>query len=310
MRAAVVQEFGGPEVVQVVDVPTPEAGPGEVLVKVLGASVNFADVMVRKGLSVQYGATAPRAQFGLGADVAGTVAALGDGVTAFAVGDAVVGTQERLDRPLGPQAEYVVLEAWALAPAPVGHDLVHAATLGLNATTADQALDALDLQPGQWLLVSGAAGGIGLFAVELARLRGLRVIAQAGAGDEELVRAAGAEVLVTRDEDLVPTVRRLVPGGVDGAVDAANLAAGTADAVRHGGAFVSLLNSAPQARREVRMTNLAWHSDGERLAKLAAYAGAGLISLRVDRTYPLEDVVQAHEALAAGGLRGRIVLTP
>ncbi len=136
------------------------------------------------------------------------------------------------------------------------------------------------------------------------------MIAQADAGDEKLVRDAGAELFVARDEDLVPAVRRLIPGGVDGAVDAANLAAGAADAVRHGGAFVSLLHSAPQARRQVRMANLAWYTDAERLAKLAAYAGAGLISLRVARTYPLERVGDAHEALAGGGLRGRIVLVP
>ncbi|WP_327729380.1 NADP-dependent oxidoreductase [Streptomyces sp. NBC_00487] len=242
--------------------------------------------------------------------MAGTVAALGEGVTRFAVGDAVLGTQERLDRPLGTQAQYVVLEDGELAPAPSGTDLVHLATVGLNATTADQALDALALEPGQWLLVSGAAGGVGLFTVELARLRGLRVIAQAGPADEKLVLEAGAQLFVSRDDDLVPTVRRLVPGGVDGAVDAANLAAGAADAVRHGGAFVSLLNSAPMARRQVRMTNMAWHTDAERLAKLAAYAGAGLISLRVARTYPLEQIAQAHQALAEGGLRGRIVLVP
>ncbi|MFD5540261.1 NADP-dependent oxidoreductase [Streptomyces sp. NPDC127079] len=310
MRAAVVTEFGGPEVLQIVEVPTPAPGPGEVLVEVAGASVNFADVMVRAGLNVQYGATAARGQFGLGTDVAGTVAALGAGVTKFAIGDAVVGTQERLDRPLGTQAEYVVLEDWELASAPAGTDLVQLATVGLNATTADQALDALALEPGQWLLVSGAAGGVGFFAVELARLRGLRVVAQAGSTDEKLVLEAGAELFVSRDEDLVPTVRRLVPGGVDGAIDAANMAAGTADAVRHGGAFVSLLNSAPQARRQVRTTNLAWHTDGERLTKLAAFAGAGLISLRVAKTFPLEQIADAHQALAAGGLRGRIVLVP
>ncbi|ELP70932.1 NADP-dependent oxidoreductase [Streptomyces turgidiscabies] len=310
MRAAVVREFGGPEVIEIVEVATPEPGPGEVLVKVAGASVNFADVMTRTGLTVQYGATGPREQFGLGADVAGTVAALGEGVTKFAVGDAVVGTQERLDRPWGTQADYVVLEDWELAPAPRGTDLVQLAAFGLNATTADQALDALALEPGQWLLVSGAAGGVGLLTVELARLRGLKVIAQAGPADEKLVLQAGAQLFVSRDDDLVPTVRRLVPGGVDGAVDAANLAAGAADAVRHGGAFVSLLNSAPQARREVRMTNLAWHTDAERLAKLAAYAGAGLISLRVAKTYSLKQIAEAHRALAEGGLRGRIVLVP
>ncbi|MDX3733409.1 NADP-dependent oxidoreductase [Streptomyces caniscabiei] len=310
MRAAVVREFGGPEAIEVVEVATPEPGPGEVLVRVAGATVNFADVMTRTGLTVQYGATPVRPQFGLGTDVAGTVAALGGGVTRFAVGDPVLGTQERLDRPLGTQADYVVLEEWELAPAPDGIDLVHLATVGLNATTADQALDASALEPGQWLLVSGAAGGVGLFTVELARLRGLNVIAQAGPGDEKLVLQAGAQLFVSRDDDLVPTVRRLVPGGVHGAVDAANLAVGAVDAVRHGGAFVSLLNSAPQSRREVRMTDLTWHTDAGRLAKLAAYAGAGLISLRVAKTYPLERIADAHRALAEGGLRGRIVLVP
>ncbi|AGZ40808.1 alcohol dehydrogenase zinc-binding domain-containing protein [Actinoplanes friuliensis DSM 7358] len=305
-----VTKFGGPEVLQVIEVPTPEPGPGEVLVKVAGASVNNADVMVRTGINVQYGATGAREQFGLGTDVAGTVAAVGEGVTKFRAGDAVVRTQERLDRPLGTQAEYVLLEPWELAPAPAGVDLVQLATLGLNATTADQALDTLGLKRGDWLLVTGAAGAVGLYAVELARVRGLRVVAQANADDEPLLRAAGAELFVTRDEDLVPTVRRLVPGGVHGAIDAANLAAGAADAVRHGGAFVSLLNAAPMPRREVTMTNMAWHTDPDRLAKLAAFAGAGLISLRVARTFPLEQVVDAHEALAAGGLRGRIVLVP
>jgi NADPH:quinone reductase-like Zn-dependent oxidoreductase len=310
MRAAVVREFGGPEVLQVIEVPTPEPGPDEVLVAVAGATVAFADVMVRTGMNVQYGATGPRGQFGLGADVAGTVAAVGSAVTRFQVGQAVLGTQERLDRALGTQAEYVLLEEWELAPAPDGVDLVQLATVGLNGTTADQALDVLDLAPGQWLLVTGAAGGVGLLATELARLRGLRVLAHAGAADEDTVRAAGAELFVPRGEDLVATVRRLVPGGVHGALDAANLAAGAADAVRHGGAFVSLLNSAPMARRQVRMTNLAWHTDAERLAKLAGYAAAGVISLRVARTRSLAEIAQAHADLAAGGLRGRVVLVP
>ncbi|MEU2336964.1 NADP-dependent oxidoreductase [Streptomyces sp. NPDC006654] len=310
MRAAVVRKFGGPEALEVVEVTTPEAGRGEVLVKVAGASVNFADVMVREGLNVKYGAVAQRDQYGLGADVAGTVAAIGEGVTQYAVGDRVVGTQERVDRELGTQADYVLLKDWELAPAPAGTDLVQLAALGLNATTADQALDALALEPGQWVLVTGAAGGVGLYTLELARLRSLRVVAQAGAGDEELVRKAGAELFVSREEDLVPVVLALVPGGVDGVIDAANMAAGAADAVRHGGAFVSLLNSAPMARRQVRMTNLAWHTDGERLAKLAAFAGTGLLTLRVSRTFPLEEIAEAHRALAEGGLRGRLVLVP
>lgn len=310
MRAVVVEEFGGPEAVRTIEVPVPEPGPGEVLVRVAGASVNFADVIVRSGLNVQYGATAARPRFGLGADLAATVERVGDDVTAFAPGDHVIGTQERIDVPLGPQAEFAVLESWALAPLPDSVDLVSAATIGLNGTTADEALDVLDLAPGEWLLVSGAAGAVGLYAVELAQLRGLRVIAQAKDADEDLLRQAGAEHFMPRREDLVPTVRRLVPGGVHGAIDAANLAAGTADAVRHGGSFVSLLNSAPQARRGITMTNLAWWTDAERLAKLTALASTGRISLRVARTFSFDEAAEAHRVLEAGGLRGRIVLVP
>ncbi|WP_256252186.1 zinc-binding dehydrogenase [Streptomyces sp. yr375] len=235
---------------------------------------------------------------------------LGAGVTRFAVGDAVVGTQERLDRALGTQADYVLLEEWEIAPAPAGVDLVELATLGLNGTTADQALGALALESGQWLLVTGAAGGVGLFVVELARLQGIRVIAQAGPADEQLALDAGAELFVSRAEDLVPTVRRLVPGGVHGAIDAANLAAGAADAVRHGGGFASLLNSAPMSRREVTMTNLTWHTDAGRLEQLAKHAAEGKLSLRVAKTYPLDRIGDAHRRLDEGGLRGRIVLVP
>jgi len=310
MRAVVVKEFGGPEALVIIDTPVPSPGLGEVLIKVGAAAINPADVMVRVGALVQYGAAVPQAQFGVGADVAGVVAALGEGVRAFAVGDTVVGLQERADLPLGAQAEYMVLEEWAVAPAPAGATMAEASTLPLNATTADQALDTLDLAPGQWLLVTGAAGAVGGFAVELAVLRGLRVVAQAGAADEELVRGFGAELFVSRDEPLSATVRQLVPGGVDGALDAANQGVAASDAVRHGGAFVSLLNAAPQARRAMRTHNVAYHSDGARLARLSALAGAGRLSLRVAATYPFEEAAQAHRVLAGGGVRGRLVLVP
>ncbi len=311
MRAVVVKEFGGPEVLAIIDTPAPSPGPGEVLIKVGAAAVNPADVaFVRSGANVRYGAAAPQAQFGVGLDVAGVVEALGEGVRAFAVGDVVVGLQERVDLPLGAQAEYMVLEEWAIAPAPAGATMAEASTLPLNATTADQALDALDLAPGQWLLVTGAAGAVGGFAIELAVMHGLRVVAQAGAADEEVVRGFGAELFVLRDAPLATTVRQIVPGGVDGTLDAANQGVAAFEAVRHGGAFVSLLNAAPQARRATRTYNVAFHSDGARLAKLSALAGAGRLSLRVAATYPLEEVAQAHKALEGGGVRGRLVLIP
>lgn len=310
MRAVVVRQFGGPEAVQVVQAPVPRPGPGEVRVKVAAAAVNPADVMVRTGALVQYGAAAPAEQYGLGIDVAGTIDAVGDGVRGWAVGDEVVGLQERQDLPTLGQAEYAVLEAWAVAPAPAGVSAEQAATLPLNGTSADQALDLLDLAPGQWLLVTGAAGGVGSLAIELAVSRGLRVVAQAGPDDEALVRGLGAELFVARAAPLGPTVRQVLPGGVDGVLDAAQAGIAAADAVAHGGSYVSLLLQAPGARRGMRMHNLAYHTDGSRLARLSALAGAGRLTLRVAQTFSFEDAPRAHEVLAAGGLRGRLVLVP
>ncbi len=310
MRAVVVKEFGGPEALTLIDTPVPVPGPGEVLVRVAAAGVNPTDMMARVGAYVQFGAAVTADQYGAGVDVAGTVESIGDGVFAVSVGDAVIGLQERLDRPLSTYADYVVLEQWELAPAPTGASMAEAATLPLNATTADQALDTLSLGFGQWLLVTGAGGAVGGFAVELARLRGLRVIAQAGANDEQLVARLGAQLFVPRDVPLGPAVRQLIPGGANGVIDAANVGVGAMDAVAHGGAYVSLLNAAPQARRDIRATNMAYHADGARLLKLSAFASAGKLTLRVAKTYPLEQATAAHEHLAQGGLRGRLILEP
>lgn len=310
MRAVVVRAFGGPDALLIIETAAPSPGAGEVVVKVHAAPIHPTDVLVRTGAYVKFGATLPQEQFGMGVDFAGTVASLGDGVRGFAVGDAVIGLQERIDLPLGAHAEYIVVDAWALAPLPSGSSMAEAATLPLNATTADQGLAALDLKRGEWLLVTGAAGALGGFAVELGVVRGLRVVAQASAADETLVRGMGAELFVPRDAPLAATVRALVPGGVDGAIDAANLGVAAANAVRHGGAFASFLNSAPQARRAMRTVNVAYHSDGARLTELSALAAAGHLTLRVAATYPLEDVLAAHRAFEAGGVRGRLVLLP
>ena len=310
MRAVVVKEFGGPEVLQVVQAQVPEPGTGEVLVKVKAAGVNPTDAMQRLGAYVQYGAAVAAEQIGAGVDLAGTVEAVGEGVFSVTVGDEVIGLQERLDRPLSAYADYIVVEQWAVAPAPTGATMAEAATLPLNATTADQALDTLSLGFGQWLLVTGAAGAVGGFAIELARLRGLRVVAQASKDDEGLVRGLGAELFVARDVALGPEVRRLVPGGVGGVIDAANVGVAAMDAVAHGGAYVNLLNSAPQGRRHIRAMNMAYHADGARLRKLSAFASAGKLTMRVAQTYPLQQARDAHERLASGGLRGRLILLP
>ena len=154
-----------------------------------------------------------REHVGIGWDVAGTIDAIGPEVTAFAAGDRVIGLRDRLDQPLGTYAERIVLDAADVAAAPTGVTSVAASTIPLNALTAVQALDALGLAAGQTILVTGAAGGLGGFGVELAAMRGLRVIAAAGDADENIVRELGAANFVPRSADLAEAARDLCPAG-------------------------------------------------------------------------------------------------
>lgn len=310
MRAVVIRSFGGPEAIELAEAPEPVAGPGQVRIRVEAAAVNPVDPATVVGALAGAGLMTGEGQVGLGWDAAGVVDQVGAGVETFSTGDRVVGLSDRLELPTKTQAEFVVLDADAVAPAP-GTDLVAASTLPLNASTASQGLDLLGLSPGRTVLVTGAAGAVGGFAVELAAARGLRVVAAAGDGDEELVRGFGAEVFVPRSAPLAETVRRAVPGGVDGALDAAVLGVRALDAVRGGGAFVAVIaGAAPPALRGTRVANVLARADGDTLRELSRLVDDGRLTLRVADTLPLAEVAQAHRRLAKGGLRGRLVLVP
>jgi NADPH2:quinone reductase len=210
MRALVARRLDGPATVELIETPIPEPGAGQVRIKVAAAAVNPVDVATTDGTLINYNLSAPREQFGIGWDVAGTVDAVGPGAD-LPVGTAVIGVADLLGRPLKTHAEYVVLNASAAAPAPARLELAAASTFGLNALTAHQALDAVALNAGQTLLVTGAAGGVGGYAVELGKHRGLTVIATAGEDDEQLVRSLGADHFVPRSADLTAAVHALVP---------------------------------------------------------------------------------------------------
>ncbi|RZS32234.1 NADPH:quinone reductase-like Zn-dependent oxidoreductase [Herbihabitans rhizosphaerae] len=309
MRAVVLSSYGGPEVLESADRPRPEPGEREVLVRVEAATVNPVDLGTRMGV-FDPGATAPSAPIGLGWDVAGVIERTGEDVTRFAEGDRVIGLQDQPIVPLGTYAEYVVLGEDAVAAAPAGHTAAEAATLPLNGLTARQALDLLDLREGRTLLITGAAGGVGGYAVELAAGRGLKVIAVAGADDEEWITARGAEFL-PRSADLASAVRAVAPSGVDGALDAATVGEPALDAVADGGAFVAVLPpQVPDPVRGIRTAAVGVRADGGQLAELVAEVEAGRLSLRLAETYPLDEVARAHERFAKGGLRGRLVLVP
>ena len=308
MKALVIHSYGGPEVLELVDVDAAAPGPGQVAIRVAGAAVNPVDLATRDGYLTH--ALAPQREIGLGWDVAGEVEAVGEGVTRFTPGDRVIGLRDLLSAP-GAQAEVVVLDADAVAPAPQSVSLIEASTLPLNGLTADGAVRRSGLEAGEWLLVTGAAGAVGGFVLELAAERGIRTVAVAAKADEELVRSLGATEFVERTDELGAAVRALVPGGVDAVIDAAVLGIAAHQALRNGGTFITLVRpSAPPTLRRTRVIIHEVWADGARLAELAALVDAGRLTLRVAGTLPLHEAATAHERLAAGGVRGRLVLVP
>ncbi|MFJ2832552.1 zinc-binding dehydrogenase [Streptomyces sp. NPDC087263] len=296
MRAAVVTEFGGPEVVEVVEVGVPEPGSRQIRIKVAAAAVNPVDVGVRVGV---FGGAGER--LGLGWDVAGTVDAVG-AAAGWAVGEQVVALVYGMGKSLGTYADYVVVDADSVAVAPVSVDAAHAATVPLNALTAAQALDLLALEAGQSLLVTGAAGAVGGYAVQLAVRQGLSVVGLAREADEELVRSLGAGRFVSGE---------VASRSVDAVLDAAIVGESALEWVRDGGAFVAVIpHTEPAPVRGVRTAAVEVSADGARLAELVALVDEGVLTARVAQTYALADVVKAHVRLAEGGVRGRLVLVP
>ncbi|MFD1934649.1 MULTISPECIES: NADP-dependent oxidoreductase [Nonomuraea] len=304
---ALIGGSGSPELIEA---PIPQAGSGQVRIKVAAAGVNLFDLAVAAGTLVDYGVARRLASYGLGFDAAGVIDQVGEDV-AFTPGQEVIALVGRLELPTKAQAEYVVVDAHAVAPAPQGISAVEAATLPLNTLTAWQALDRARLDQGRTVLVTGAAGAVGGFAVELATARGLRVVGAAGRDDEELVRGFGAEWFVPREEDLGEGVRRRVPHGVDAVIDAAVTGLAGLNALRDGGTFITLTAGvAPVALRGTDVATVFFREEPRQLAEIARLAGLGRLTARVAGTYPLEKAADAHARLAAGGLRGRLVLTP
>lgn len=302
MKAALVRRFGGPEVLEIADVPIPRTGPGQVRVRVAAAAVNRIDLSTRTGALAAAGLLAPAADTRLGWDVAGTVDEAAPGVR-YRPGQAVVGLRDVLSAG-GAQAEFVVLDEAAVAAAPGSVTPEEAATLPLIGLTAARSLDLAGLRAGQTLLVTGAAGGVGGLVLELAALRGIRTVAVDSP-------AATATWTLTRTDRLAEAVRDVVPGGVDAVIDAAVLGVRAHEALRGGGTFVALVAPfAPPALRGTRVVVQEVYADGARLAELAALVDAGHLTLRVADAFPLDRIAAAHEHLAAGGLRGRLVLRP
>lgn len=307
MRTVIQNSYGDPQVLEVVELPTPTPEAGQVLVAVRAAALNPVDLAMRAGgMAAMIGEPFP---LGLGWDVVGTIEAVGEGVTGWSAGVEVVGLRDEFVGPTGTQATHVVLPADAVVTAPAGVTPEAAATFPLNTLTALQALDLLGVERGATVVVTGAAGGVGDYVVALGAERGLRVVAVARPDDEAQVRANGAAEFVT-GHDVRAAVRALLPDGADGLVDTAQIGADALSAVRDGGSFVAVSDpSEPATERGITVATVHVHHDAGQQAALVDLVERGVLRLRVAGAFSLDDVARAHEAAAQPGLRGRIVVT-
>lgn len=310
MRAIGLMVHGGPDVLEVVDLPEVHAGPGQIRVQVRAAAVNPTDTMARNGARAELQKVDPP-PYVPGMDAAGIVDEVGDGVTTgVKVGDAVMAMVVP-NASHGAYREQIVLDARAAAPIPAGASLVEACTLPMNGLTARLSLDLLGLSPGQSLAVTGAAGAYGGYVIQLAKTEGLTVIADASDADRDLVASLGADIVVSRGDDVATRFREHFPDGVDGLADGAVLNEAVISAVRDGGAFTAVRGFKGEPQRGIRFTTtFVRNYDGEfeKLDRLRRQTEAGVLTLRVAGTYPAAQAHEAHRRLEAGGTRGRLVL--
>jgi len=309
-RAVVATGYGGPQVLQVIEVDDPVAGAGQVLVDVRAAGVNPADVKSYDGTFGTDPAALPKR---LGFEVSGVVAATGAGVEGLAVGDEVVAY-----RVSGGYADRLVVEASEVFAKPERLSWEQASGLMLTGATAAHLLHATAVEPGQTVLVHGASGGVGTMAVQLLVARGARVIGTASPGRHDDVRRLGGEP-VEYGPGLAGRVRALVPQGVDVALDTV----GTDEAVdvslelvadrrriatiaafgRAPGLGIHLLGGGPGADPGTAVRDAA-------RGELVDLVRAGRLTVLVDRPFALADVAAAHEHLVSGRATGKIALLP
>ncbi|CAJ63532.1 MULTISPECIES: NADP-dependent oxidoreductase [Frankia] len=308
MRALTIPAYGETSPLILTELATPEPGPGEVRVRVEAAGVNPVDPFIRAGGFAAL-ATQQPPQVVAGWELAGVVDALGAGVTEWPVGTAVVALIDWIGARSGAHAEQVVLPADHLAARPDAVASTLASTVPLNALTAHQAVAELHLAAGATVLVTGAAGAVGGFAVQFAAGTGARVAALAGPEDEQAVRQLGAEIFVGRTEESAATLRAALPDGVDGIIDAALLGESIIDLIRPGGAFVGLTPpSTPSPRVGVRTHALNVHADGRALATIMDAIARGEVTIREVETYPAAEGAAAYARLAKSGRRTGISL--
>jgi NADPH:quinone reductase-like Zn-dependent oxidoreductase len=298
-------QYGGLDVLQVVEVERPIAGSGKVLVRVKAAGINPGEASIRKGLFAdRWPSTFPSGQ---GSDLAGIVEELGPGVTDVAVGDEVIGFSNNRSS----QAELVVVEAGDLVPRPANVSWSQAGALFVAGTTAFAAVRSVALDAGDTVVVSGAAGGVGSIAVQLAKNADARVIGLAGAANHQWLTDHGV-IPITYGDGVEERIRAAAGGKVDAFIDT------------FGGGYVELalklgvaksridtiIDFAAAAKYGVKTEGNHEAANAEVLAQLAGLLAAGQLEIPIAKVYPLDEVREAYRELEQRHTRGKIVLEP
>jgi NADPH:quinone reductase len=308
MKAVQVEEFGV-EHVRAVEVADPSPGQGEVLIATEAATINPADFAVATGAvaaRLPWGSAPP---YTPGWDLVGRVVKTGAGVSPSVVGSRVVGFSLWFESLRGTHAALVALPIGNVVPAPDGLPSAQLTTVGLNGLTAWRGLADLKLAKDETLVVTGASGGVGGFAVELAAARGLTVIGVVREGQEQDARERGAMGVVSSgDAGLGTAVREVVRGGADALLDTASIAGPALAAIRDGGRYVTV-TALPSAERGIDVFRSGGRMDAPALRAMADMASSGGLHTPVAHTYSIDDVRVAYEAFARRTGAGRLVLT-
>jgi NADPH:quinone reductase-like Zn-dependent oxidoreductase len=310
MKAVGFKSFGGPEVLEVMDVPEVYPGSGEIRIRNYASAVNPTDIVSRSGLVAQF-----QKDFVLpcvpGMDIAGVVDQVGEGVeTGIKVGDNVMGMVVPKG-DYGAYREQIILDQYAVVKSPKNASHLEACTLPMNGLTARLSLDLLDLKPRQVIAVTGGPGAYGGYVIQLAKADGLIVIADSNENDKELLNDLGVDHIIQRGNNFSEVIREIYPDGVDGIADGALLNELAIDAVKDGGSFTSIRGFKGEPQRDINFSAtwvVAYNCDYEKLDTLRQQVEDGLVSLRVADTVAPENASEAHKRLDAGGTRGRMVI--
>lgn len=310
VRAVGVTTYGGPDALQVVHLPTQQLGSADVRVRVEAATINPTDTYTRNGSRSKTGT--PRGAADVpGMEIAGTLIEIGENAeTSLSVGDRVMGIVVPRDDH-GAYREDIVLPAESVTAAPRDADHIAASTLPMNGLTARRALDLLDLEPGQVLAVTGAAGSTGGYVVQLAKHAGLVVVADASESDDALVRSLGADRIVRRGDGVADRILELYPDGVDGLFDGSVQEAAVLPAVKTGGGVATVRWYQGDGQRDLKVHAVSvgdMAKEQAKLDELRQLAQDGVVTLRVADSYAPDEAWRAHERLEAGGTRGRLVI--